>query len=752
MRPPLLPLAALALGCSPPHDGLHPAPPSPCAIAAVERARVPGLLAEGRLDRTARVLERADQLCPASAPETWEARITTLAELGRIEDVERVATIIEASAQATPGARAAAQRAHVGAKAARPDGRALVFAGLAAEERGDRPGAQRLFDRAVVALTAAAGRAVGLSVGDELDGGIAAAAWSPDGRLLGVATGKSASLREVSLGLRASVQLGAHRGWVKAIVFSPDGKIVATSGSDGVTLWSAATGAKIERLHRTANAGKVLFSPDGKTVAVEENGVVFRDVATGAETGSVRGPPSGIADFAFSPDGKTLATGSHDDTLALWDVATGGEIRSLDGHTATVRSVAFSPDGKVLASGSWDRTVRLWDVATGNLQRTLAGAEGAVLSVAFSPDGRTLAVASEEEVDATGRFHWPVRLWDLATGKVSRALEQNAGGGSFTMSFSPDGKRLAAAAGRVHVWDVATGQETHTLGRDDASPSSVAFSPRAPTLASAHADGTVRLWGDGLRVLRGHAEPVTAVAFLPDGETLASASRDDTLRLWDVTTGREKRVLRAPTGGFLSIASSPDGKTLASGSKDHTVRLWDVVTGTQTRTLSAHTQPVRSVFFCGGLLASSSGDGAVLWDAATGTERRRIDAARGEVTCSADGKALATGARGQRRAVSSDGRVLAAPSPDGTIRLWTSSGDALLVLRAVAGRDAGLAVGAGTSAQVERIGSEAERAGDELRCRVGALRFPFAVCRERFEAHGLLAAGLTGIPPHEAPP
>ncbi len=81
-------------------------------------------------------------------------------------------------------------------------------------------------------------------------------------------------------------------------------------------------------------------------------------------------------------------------------------------------------------------------------------------------------------------------------------------------------------------------------------------------------------------LLRGHTAAVTSVAFSPKGRTLASASGDSTIRLWDVTT---YQLLGAPltghTGAVLSVVFNPDGQTLASASFDQTIRPWDVTTG-----------------------------------------------------------------------------------------------------------------------------------------------------------------------------
>ena len=82
---------------------------SPCDIAADQRERLAGLLAAGKLDRTVRVIEHADALCPTTASSTWVPLITTLAELGRGEDVRQVATRIESRTQASEEARTAAK-------------------------------------------------------------------------------------------------------------------------------------------------------------------------------------------------------------------------------------------------------------------------------------------------------------------------------------------------------------------------------------------------------------------------------------------------------------------------------------------------------------------------------------------------------------------------------------------------------------------------------------------------------------------
>ena len=115
------------------------------------------------------------------------------------------------------------------------------------------------------------------------------------------------------------------------------------------------------------NVRSVIFSPDGKLLATGDTDSVVRlwEASSGKEILTCKGHTNVVESVAFSPDGEILASGSYDKTIKLWDVTTGECLKVLPGHTESVMSVTFNPEGNILASGSFDCTVRLWDIRTG---------------------------------------------------------------------------------------------------------------------------------------------------------------------------------------------------------------------------------------------------------------------------------------------------------------------------------------------------------------------------------------------------
>jgi WD40 repeat protein len=245
-------------------------------------------------------------------------------------------------------------------------------------------------------------------------------------------------------------------------------------------------------------------------------------------------------------------------------------------------------------------------------------------------------------------------------------------GSILALSFSPDGKRLAAGGldATVWLWDLTKADEQAVAVRLGKTVRGLAFAPDGKQVAALTDGGLVTVLDMGnAKAVREFRVPRAfgRLAFAPDGGAVAvgGAERTDggrtraVIGVFDVVSGKEQWATRTDgDDGIRDLALAPDGKAVATiGGKGLT--LWDATTGRPGRTFDPGPGPKPGLGFGPGLVAVAAGKWVLGWDPATGKEVFRADAHGDQSTCvavSPDGKRVASGGRsGLQRAGQTSG-------------------------------------------------------------------------------------------------
>ncbi|WP_433466360.1 WD40 repeat domain-containing serine/threonine protein kinase [Spirillospora sp. CA-128828] len=291
------------------------------------------------------------------------------------------------------------------------------------------------------------------------------------------------------IGVPTAFTLPSSEVAVSDLAFSPDGRTLWGAGFASILRWDLATAqVTSHEIEDTKTYRRpMVFSPDGKTLATgaEDGAVHLWDVASGRVRKSFT-KARGVQALRFGPNGRSLAisSGNGSPYVQIWDAVTDKSVSMNIDYTAN--ALAFSPDGKTLAGARYlSGRYTLWDVSDGKgVEVSSDGSE--IPCLAFSPDGRTAAVSNGS--------YWGIELRSATDGRLHATLK-GLQGEVRALAFSPDGDTLVSADEKnIRLWHVPTRRNTAALPGDSDQDQTVTFAPNGQSFATTSGAGTTRFW------------------------------------------------------------------------------------------------------------------------------------------------------------------------------------------------------------------------------------------------------------------
>jgi len=420
---------------------------------------------------------------------------------------------------------------------------------------------------------------------------------SADGRYAVARALQSDSARVWDLNFAQAARTIAVPANERVLGLSSGAEHLVTVTPNTVNLWRTANGRRTGSLELGASVAATLLSADGEHLLVTyqiDPDTIFEvwnlvDGKVVAEV-SVAGVP---AVQAIDSGATYLAIADYDRTVRVWDLRRGDQVAQFD-FAFQPTEVMLSANGDAVAVVLGDQGVEMWrtdrpDIPlfkemgpgawrfafspsgarfiAGNHHEGLqiyrtsdAAPTGPVIDSGLNPgSNRIAAFSSDEQLVVTAGANDIARFWSVpvvAAGtsrdsarEISRSAWRDSG--NVVSAVAPGGERIAFgdSSGHVHIEQVGT---SPTAGQDSDEISylghqgaviSMQFSQNGAAVASAEADGTIRVWDaqSGLpRQYYGRAAVTTVnrMAFSPSARELAVLGRQ---RVWlmDTETGAE---------------------------------------------------------------------------------------------------------------------------------------------------------------------------------------------------------------------
>jgi WD40 repeat protein len=452
---------------------------------------------------------------------------------------------------------------------------------------------------------------------------------------------------------------------VVAVAFSPDDTIVCAAAADGgLRAWNRDTGALLATYFAPVSVSLSHYPKDKLLVTAGSDGLVRKWSWPPEARLPLPGHTDVVPSLSLSMDGKTALSGGMDAQVLLWSMLEDKVARPLAGAAGKPTAIALSGDGTIAVAGTDTGMLHFWNAADATVRGSIVGHKGAITSLAVDDKlnhvaatyvdgnlrwwrapqpattwaGHTAAITHfaaslDRKVVATCGSDKSIRVWDVATGQVKRAIE--------ALPNAPE-KCCLSADGLWFAWSDATGRvqvEQTTIGKDvfvvqaQAGPvAGLALVDKGKTLITAGVDGSLKYWplplsspkelgtlaskitasftlpngnlllGDEKGIVHGLSpageeesklslckEPLTALAVLADGATLVATDAKGQIYVSPLAGKSPPVVIGGHQGAVSAIVPHPVDARFVTCGVDGSIRIWRVP---QSKSLAKHERPI----------------------------------------------------------------------------------------------------------------------------------------------------------------
>ncbi|MHA1375663.1 MAG: WD40 repeat domain-containing protein [Promethearchaeota archaeon] len=325
-----------------------------------------------------------------------------------------------------------------------------------------------------------------------------------------------------------------HGDAFASIALTQDGRYLITGDDYNkslVRIWDNNTGDTIHTIKGSPHKkiASLAFLPDNKTciVASEKPYLQIFNISDGKLVKNLKASEDFVWEARTTPNGKFLFTISRENNIKMWDVSDFSLLHTFD-EIALHKPLSISPSGKYLACTS-SSGVSIIDVEKRILLDTRIDDED-ISSVGFTPDENIITFSYESTI----------KVWNRTTGILIRSFQRSTG--STGGAISPNGRYLVANPewNKMYVWDFSSGELLKIFEEHHGIIDQTCYSPDGNFLASASADGQVRVWSFENETGYGpffHNARINALTFLPNGEYVVGGDDGADVKVWDFRKG-----------------------------------------------------------------------------------------------------------------------------------------------------------------------------------------------------------------------